>query len=146
MAEQYLVAALGDAHMAFDLSYVSEIVKGGGAMPVPGAAAAIGGLAYFRGRILPVIDLAACLGIKQAPQSAENNGMNVIVAHNRTLYSFGVDAVFETVFIAADNVLPMPPNLGSVWQQFGRGVYQHQDDLLVIFDMPALLESLCAGM
>ena len=129
METQYLVTRLLGTHIAFDLAYVSEVSNKGSQMPVPGAPIGLAGLTYLRGRILPVVDLAACLGIKQAPQSAENNGMNVIVAHNRTLYSFGVDAVFETVFIAADNVLPMPPNLGSVWQQFGRGVYQHQDDL-----------------
>jgi len=145
MAEQYLVAALGDAHMAFDLSYVSEIVKGAGAMPVPGAAAAIGGLAYLRGRILPVIDLAACLGIKHPVCSLENRGMNVIVAHNRTLYSFQVDAVYDTVLIEADDMQPMPPHLGAAWQRFGCGVYQRKKDILVVFDIPALLNSLCSA-
>lgn len=147
MLRQYLVVRLADTQMAFDLAYVSEVAQKGTQMPVPGARTGLAGLTYLRGRILPVIDLAACLGIKQAAGEAdgEMSGMNVIVAHNGTLYSFGVDAVFETVRIAAEDIMPVPANLGSAWQRFGRGVQQHQDGLVVIFDMPALLDSLCAG-
>ena len=145
MTTQYLVTTVAGTQVALDLSYVAEVSKKTPQMPVPGARAGLAGLAYLRGRILPAIDLLTCLGIKRATQAADSAGMNVIVAHNRTLYSFGVDAVFETVFIAPADVLPMPPHLGHVWQRFGRGVHQRQNDVLVIFDMPALLDSLCAG-
>lgn len=145
MAAQYLVTALADTRIVFDLAYISEVAKGGDCIPVPGAAAWIGGLAYLRGRILPVIDLAVCLGINRAQKSSENKGMNVIVAHDRTLYSFQVDAVFDTVSIAAADMQSLPPHLGAAWQRFGAGVYPYGDELLVVLDTAALLESLCTG-
>lgn len=139
MAGQYLVTALAGARIAFDLAHVVEIARGSTPMPVPGAAAGIGGLVYLRGHILPVIDLAACLGINPA-MPPENKGMNVIVAHDGTLYSFQVDAVFETVSIAAADVQPLPPHLGAAWQRFGGGVCPRGDGLIVMLDAPALLE------
>jgi purine-binding chemotaxis protein CheW len=54
---------VGSEHYALSVEDVLEVAEIGDVSPVPGAAAGVLGVRNLRGQVLPVIDLAAVLGI-----------------------------------------------------------------------------------
>lgn len=138
--EKWLVAELSGQALGFPLSLVAEVAPEQLLTPVPGAAQGLAGLTHIRGRVLPVVDLAACLGLAAADEmGSKNKQMNVIVRHDGTLYSFGVDAVCDTQDFTRDKISPMPQTLAAAWHRHSRGVYRLPDKLVVALDIPGLL-------
>lgn len=139
-AEKWLVTALSGHAIGFPLSLVAEVAQMQGLTPVPGAAAGLAGLTHIRGRVLPVVDLTACLGLPVRDEiDIKNKQMNVIVRHDGTLYSFSVEAICDTQTLTRDMMSPLPQTLAAVWHLYSRGIYRLPDRLVVALDIPRLL-------
>jgi purine-binding chemotaxis protein CheW len=75
-----IVFALGSARYAVELRWVREVVTLGFVTAVPTAPPALTGVCNLHGTILPVLDIAALLGMPPGPPARQGDGALVLEA------------------------------------------------------------------
>ena len=63
MSHLHLRVDIGEEHYAVPVDHVQEVTRIGDLTPVPGAESPILGATNLRGEVLPIVDLAAMLGV-----------------------------------------------------------------------------------
>jgi purine-binding chemotaxis protein CheW len=66
--------------------------------------------------------------------------MSVVVDLKGELYSLRVDSVGEVLSLPAAKFEPNPPTLDPLWREYSKGIYRLADKLLVVLDVPRLLD------
>jgi purine-binding chemotaxis protein CheW len=66
--------------------------------------------------------------------------MSVVVDMKGELYSLMVDSVGEVLSLPAAKFERNPPTLDPLWREFSNGIYRLEDKLLVVLDVPRLLD------
>jgi purine-binding chemotaxis protein CheW len=94
---------LGGDRFAVDSAGVVEVVRGRRLTPVPLAGAGVLGLLHMRGRIVPVIDLAAGLGVAHEAGGA-GAGTRLVIALGDDWYGLAVDEMLDVIEIPAARV------------------------------------------
>ncbi len=106
---------------------------------IPLAPPEVAGSLNLRGRIVTAIDVRLRLRL---PRRADDkgDGMSVVVDMKGELYSLRVDSVGEVLSLPAAKFERNPPTLDPLWREFSSGIYRLEDKLLVILDVPRLLD------
>ena len=99
----------------------------------------VAGSLNLRGRIVTAIDVRMRLRLPRA-KDEHAQGMSVVVDMRGELYSLRVDSVGEVLSLPAAKFERNPPTLDPLWREFSSGIYRLQDKLLVILDVPRLLD------
>ena len=99
----------------------------------------VAGSLNLRGRIVTAIDVRLRLRLAQ-PKGGQGDGMSVVVDMRGELYSLRVDSVGEVLSLPKAKFERNPPTLDPLWREFSNGIYRLQDKLLVILDVPRLLD------
>ncbi len=108
---------------------------------VPLAAREVAGSLNLRGRVVTAINLRHRL---QLPVLAEGTKtMYIVVNHKEELYSLIVDGVGEVLSLPDKGFEKTPATLTPSWRDLSLGIYRQKENLLVILDVPKMLESLC---
>lgn len=106
---------------------------------IPLAPPEVAGSLNLRGRIVTAIDVRLRLRLPQ--KKAETGaGMSVVVDMKGELYSLRVDQVGEVLSLPAAKFERNPPTLDPLWREFSSGIYRLEEKLLVILDVPRLLD------
>lgn len=105
---------------------------------IPLAPREIAGSLNLRGRIVTAIDVRLRLGLKK--RDGDNKGMSVVVDMGGELYSLMVDQVGEVLSLPEAKFERNPPTLDPMWREFSAGIYRLDDKLLVVLDVPKLLD------
>lgn len=71
---------VGTDHYALDSGSIIEVIPWVGLRPVPHAPACVAGLAHYRGRVVPVLDVAVLL---EAPKCTMRLSTRIIIVRNR---------------------------------------------------------------
>jgi purine-binding chemotaxis protein CheW len=140
-----VVVRLGTGRFAVSLASVAEVGRVPSVTRVPGTPLWVAGVANWRGRILPVLDLRSLLG---APESALGTGARLLVLSTDGV-SVGllVDAVEGTAVVAA-SAEAFPANLAGPAARLLAGQLPHPDGPVAVLDVDAVLrmrESLPRG-
>jgi len=140
---QWLRLAAADAVFALPIDQVREILQVGRLTVLPRMPAAIRGVMNLRGSVVPVIDLGARLGVREATVGRRSCIIVVEQAAqaDRPALVAGVmvDAVFEVVDVDPAAV-SAPPTLGTcVAPEMLAGVLQLHGRLLHLLDVPRVL-------
>jgi len=99
----------------------------------------VAGSLNLRGRIVTAIDVRMRLRLpKKKAESGE--GMSVVVDMKGELYSLRVDQVGEVLSLPAAKFERNPPTLDPLWREFSTGIYRLDEKLLVVLDVPRLLD------
>jgi len=106
---------------------------------IPLAPPEVAGSLNLRGRIVTAIDVRLRLKLPQRKPDA-GAGMSVVVDMKGELYSLRVDQVGEVLSLPAAKFERNPPTLDALWREFATGIYRLEDKLLVILDVPRLLD------
>lgn len=106
---------------------------------IPLAPPEVAGSLNLRGRIVTAIDVRMRLQLprKKAPTG---EGMSVVVDMKGELYSLRVDQVGEVLSLPAAKFERNPPTMDPLWREFSTGIYRLDDKLLVVLDVPRLLD------
>lgn len=99
----------------------------------------VAGSLNLRGRIVTAIDVRMRLRLRQATHQ-DSESMSVVVDMKGELYSLRVDSVGEVLSLPAAKFERNPPTLDPLWREFSTGIYRLADKLLVILDVPRLLD------
>ena len=68
--------------------------------------------------------------------------MYIVVTHKDELYSLIVDSVGEVLSLPDKDFEKTPTTLDPSWRDLSLGIYRQKNKLLVILDVPKMLESL----
>ena len=106
---------------------------------IPLAPPEVAGSLNLRGRIVTAIDVRMRLRLARH-QDRTSESMSVVVDLKGELYSLRVDTVGEVLSLPAAKFERNPPTLDPLWREFSNGIYRLDDKLLVVLDVPRLLD------
>ncbi|MTJ80954.1 MAG: chemotaxis protein CheW [Telmatospirillum sp.] len=106
---------------------------------IPLAPPEVAGSLNLRGRIVTAIDVRLRLRLPKRKDEAED-AMSVVVDLKGELYSLRVDSVGEVLSLPSAKFERNPPTLDPLWREFSTGIYRLENKLLVVLDVPRLLD------
>lgn len=109
-SSELLTFKLAQQEYALDIMLVREIRGWTKTTPMPHAPAFMRGVINLRGTVLPVMDLAARLGLP-AIETTERNVI-IVVKFKDGMTGLLVDAVSDIIALSEEDIQP-PPDLGS---------------------------------
>ncbi len=100
----------------------------------------VAGALNLRGRIVTAIDVRTCLCLPEAEANAKR--MSVVVENDHELYSLIIDNVGDVLSLYDEDYENTPATLDPAWRSVALGIYRLSGKLLVILDVPKLLNSM----
>ena len=100
----------------------------------------IAGSLNLRGRIATAIDVRKRLNLE--PRSNDQNSIFVVVEYKNELYSLIIDSVGDVINLQDQVCENNPGTLDPLWQDISVGIFKLEDNLLVIMDVPKLIEGI----
>ena len=122
---------------AVPLEQVREILAARQLRPVPAAGRGVAGLILWRGRIIPVLDLAACLGVHCEVE--ERAGQRIIIVrwpHHEV--GWLVESVEAVMPIAMESIQPPLGGAGGADPAVVSGMVPVNGRILMLLDSLAL--------
>lgn len=141
IGEQLLTFLIGEDEYGISILRIREIAEYRTLTPVPMTAEWMRGVMNLRGTVVPVVDLAARLGLEQTRISRRTCLIIVEldVEGERVVVAVMVDAVSRVVDVSAGDVQEPPPfGLGI---DFVPGLVRVDDRLIVLLDLTAILST-----
>lgn len=137
----FLTILIADQIFGIPILQVQDVLGEQRVTKVPLAPRAVAGSLNLRGRIVTAIDVRACLGLPPL-ETRNERSMSVVVENNGELYSLMIDKVGDVMSLEKTQFEKSPSTLDPQWRDVCRGIYRLQDRLLVVLDVPRLLEDL----
>ncbi len=137
--EEQLVTMTIDGQLyGIPILNVQDIVEPEQITPVPRSPSAIAGVLNLRGRIVTVLDLRKCLG--DLTDEGPGSQMGVTVEHKHDLYTLLVDSIGDVRHLPRKDFDKPPVTLAESIRRVCSGIFQLEDDLLVVLDVQKILE------
>jgi len=139
--DQLLTFLIGEDEYGISILRVREIAEYRTLTPVPMTPPWMRGVMNLRGTVVPVVDLAARLGLEQTRVSRRTCLiiMELDVETERVVIAVMVDAVSRVVDVSADDVQEPPPF--GIGIDCVPGLVRVDDHLIVLLDLTAILSS-----
>jgi purine-binding chemotaxis protein CheW len=134
-AGQLVVFTLGGESYGLPIGQVQEIIRYLQPRTMSASDHSVLGVISLRGRIVPVYDLAAKLGLHGSAEAAAENAMIVIVAVGEELAGIVVDAVEEVLSLDDVAFDELPMGAAAAFDKIAR----IEDRLIVVLSGEALL-------
>ena len=141
-ARDYLTVIIAEQRFGIPVLQVQDVLREQKVTRIPLASPEIAGSLNLRGRIVTAIDVRRKLGIENS--QAIENSMSVVVEYKNELYSLIIDRVGDVLSLQNDLFEKNPSTLDPVWRDVSMGIYQLKGELMVVMDVPKLLESIAA--
>ncbi|MFN8075574.1 MAG: chemotaxis protein CheW [Kineosporiaceae bacterium] len=141
-AGRYLTFTLKGEVYALDILEVTEIIEFRSLTVVPMMPPFVRGVINLRGRVLPVIDLAARFGQGATDVTRRTSIVVVDVAghgHGHREMGVVVDAVTKVVPLPARDLEPAPAFGGGVRADFIAGMARWDDAFVIVLDLARVL-------
>lgn len=140
---QFLSFCLADEVYAIDLMILREIIGYGDLTNVPMMPDFIKGVINLRGRVVPVVDLAARLGGQMADVTKRTS---IIIVEfydesddEKINIGIIVDSVDQVLYVSPDDIEP-PPSFGAkIRTDFIQGMAKVDERFLVLLDISNVL-------
>jgi purine-binding chemotaxis protein CheW len=139
--ERYLAFELCGEAYAASIMDVREILTIRSLTEVPRAPREVLGVVSKRGLVLPVIDLATTLGLREPQRRLRTSQRVLVVGEGDRVCGLRVDAVAEVVKMSASNVEAVPPSLGSRNAGLLLGLGRVGQTMYILLDLAAVLDA-----
>ncbi len=106
---------------------------------IPLARPEVAGSLNLRGRIVTAIDVRCRLNLP--PREEQAREMSVVVEHDGELYSLIIDQVGDVMALNDTDFENNPATLDPLWRSISAGIYRLEKQLLVVIDVPKLLDT-----
>ncbi len=138
---EYLTILVDDQKFGIPVLQIQDVLREQKVTRIPLASPEVAGSLNLRGRIVTAIDVRKRLNVKIDPAK---RSMSVVVEYNQELYSLIIDKVGDVLSLDQDRIEKNPGTLDSKWRDISDGVCQLDSELLIIMDVPRLLDSIQA--
>lgn len=146
VAERYLAFELCGEAYAASIMDVREILTIRSLTEVPRAPREVLGVISKRGLVLPVIDLATTLGLRQPQRRLKTAQRVLVVGEGDRVCGLRVDAVAEVIKLAAPQIEAVPPSLGTRNAGLLLGLGRVGTTMYILLDLPAVLDAFAASV
>ncbi|MCB1556245.1 MAG: chemotaxis protein CheW [Alphaproteobacteria bacterium] len=138
-SEDYLTVMIAGQMFGIPVLQVQDVLGQQKVTRIPLAPAEVAGSLNLRGRIVTAIDVRRRLGMD--PDAEKHKEMSVVVEHENELYSLVIDDVGDVLTLYNKDFDANPATLDPVWREISMGIYRLKDRLLVVLDVPKLLNT-----
>ena len=136
MSTDAVVARIGATRFAIALSHVAEVGNVPPVTRLPGVPAWVTGVANWRGRILPVVDLRPLLGEEVGPLGS--TGRVLVLATDLATVAVVVTAVEGTAPMPAE-IASFPVNIAGLGASLVTGQVPVDGVPVAVLDVPAVI-------
>lgn len=133
---ELIVVEVNGQRFAVDIMQVREIRGWSVSTPLPGAPEDVLGIVNLRGSILPVIDLAARLGLRKTTPNAAS--VVIVTEIGDRLVGLLVDAVCDIFTLGETALLPAPEVGGARVAELVKGVFTTDDGIVTVLALDSL--------
>ncbi|HUR57663.1 MAG TPA: chemotaxis protein CheW [Opitutaceae bacterium] len=137
-AETYILFELAGAAYGVRSRDVLHIDMVDHITPVPNAAAAVDGVVFSRGQVIPALNLRARFGFPREAPSPRTR-LIFMKCGDRTV-ALVVDSAREFRSIPTDSIRPIESTLTGINSNYVRGVATVHDRLVLLLDVAAVLQ------
>jgi purine-binding chemotaxis protein CheW len=130
---------IGDACFALPADGVVEVLRGGSLARVPLAPEGVLGLVHLRGRIVPIVDPAAQLGVSRV---VPDRAIHLVITLQDDWYGLVIDEMLDVVEIPADRVEQAATPTNEASGDALIGVFAAPDRLVHLLDSQRMIHSL----
>jgi purine-binding chemotaxis protein CheW len=138
--KEFLTMIVGGQLFGIPVLQVQDVLGERKVTRVPLAPKEIAGSLNLRGRIVTAITMRHKL--RMPPLEEGKKTMYIVVEHQGDLYSLIVDTVGEVLALPDKYFEKTLATLDPAWRDLSLGIYRLKDQLLVILDVPGMLEAL----
>jgi len=130
---------LSDEQYALDILEIKEIVRLHAITPVPRSPAWLKGIVTLRGVIVPIFDLRRRLGLAEIEYGPETR--IVVVYRGEEFAGLIVDRITQVMRLPVETIEPPPQTIGLVEVEYLRGVARFRDQLVILLNLPRVVET-----
>lgn len=134
---EFVAFHVGEQTFCMDIMAVREIRGWTPATPLPHAPGFVRGVINLRGTVLPVVDLAARLGLPSTEATARH--AIIVVQLQGQVVGFLVDAVSNILTIAPDEIQPMPEVAADGVRDFVTGIIAAEKEMISVLALKTIL-------
>jgi purine-binding chemotaxis protein CheW len=140
---QYLSFALCGEEYAVDILRVREIIEYDALTRVPAMPASVRGVINLRGRVVPVVDLAARFGLEESEITRRSCIVMVELTVDGASIVVGIiaDAVSQVLDLAESDIEPAPSFGTRVDARFIQGMTEAGKKFVIILDVDRALDT-----
>ncbi|KQR77766.1 chemotaxis protein CheW [Rhizobium sp. Leaf384] len=135
-ARELIAFRIGDQEFCVDIMSVREIRGWTPATPMPHTPRYMLGVINLRGAVLPIIDLAARLGMKPAEPTVRH--VIIVAQSGQTIVGLLVEAVSDILSVTNDNIQPTPDVSSDFERTFARGVLAIEKRMICLIELDAV--------
>ena len=130
---------VGDQMYALDILRIKEVIRPLKLTPVPKAPVFIEGVINLRGAVIPVVDLRKRFDQLIGPADAKTRILICVLSGK--IIGLMVDEVMEVKSYSRNEIQPAPRFIKGLDTDYFLGVYQRNDDLVMIMNLQKVLSS-----
>lgn len=138
-SKDYLTMNIAGQRFGIPVLQVQDVLREQKVTRVPLAAKEVAGSLNLRGRIVTAIDVRKRLNLPAKDDKSPS--MSVVVEHEDELFSLIIDSVGDVLRIENKYYEKNPGTLDPTWRDVSTGIYQLEEELMVIMDVSKLLEN-----
>ena len=135
----FLTVLINGQRFGIPVLQVQDVLSKQSVTNIPLAPPEVAGSLNLRGRIVTAIDVRKRLGLPPA-EHGKSKDMSVVVEHHNELYSLVIDRVGDVMALKNEDFENNPATLEASWRDVSMGIYRLEGELLVVLDVPALLD------
>ena len=136
---QWVTFRLGDEIYGIDVLKVQEVLRITEISPVPGAPDYVLGIINLRGNVVTVVDARNRFSLP--PKESDDASRIIVVDAFDKIIGLLVDNVSEVAYVP-DSQIDLAPNVGNEdSNKFVAGVYNRDNELLIMVDLAKLINS-----
>ncbi|PYE36378.1 purine-binding chemotaxis protein CheW [Rhizobium sp. PP-F2F-G38] len=135
-ARELIAFRIGDQEFCVDIMSVREIRGWTPATSMPHAPGYMLGVINLRGAVLPIIDLAARLGMNPAEPTVRH--VIIVAQSGQRIVGLLVEAVSDILSVTNDNIQPTPDVSSDFERTFARGILAIEKRMICLIELDAV--------
>ncbi len=138
MLEPFILFEVAGTTYAVPSEQVVQIAMLEGVTRVPNAPLFVDGVAYVRGRVVPVVNLRERFGFERRPYDLKSR-LLVVELEGRWI-GLAADSAHEFIRLESDDIQPPPEGSLSEQARYVTGVFARRENLILVLDIRRLLD------
>lgn len=139
---EFLTVFIAGQRFGIPILQIQDVLGEQHVTKIPLAPPEVAGSLNLRGRVVTAIDVRCRLDIQSVDETERvNKNMSVVVEHDGELYSLIIDRVGDVMTLDNNRFESNPTTLNPVWRNISMGIFRLDSELLVVLDVPKLLET-----
>ncbi len=135
--DQLISFAIGDEDYGVDIQTVKEVIRHREITRLPKAPAFVKGVINLRGDVIPIMDLRERFNMEQQEYTSMTRVI-VVEVDGRSI-GMVVDSVSHVIRIDESQIVPPPPCVGKISEEYIRGVGKVGEKLIVLLHITKIL-------